>query len=1474
MTLFKSAMRRKHVFLLIPIVLFSLLLSCVLTGCDLFKKDDTPTNSDEESNTESEQIPDDIKISEIILGDLRVQLLSETIVRLENVGPQGFEDRPSYIVPNRDNYSEVNYEIEEYDDCKVIKTSAYLVHIPTGGTVENVYITDLKGDKLWAYKDAGNTDTNVYLPSPSDELKSWYFTDSPRIIPSEYGYSATDEVDFLQDWDFDNDALDAFVFLPNGNYEQFCSDYVRVTGSSEMVNLQTLGYWDSRWYAYSSETALQQIIDYREKGYSIDVLVIDTDWRVGASLGYQINTRLFPDMAGFLEECEEMGVDICFNDHPEPVSGTTNILDEREVAYRNKQLTLVLSLGLDYWWYDRNWSVCLNSVDPDISVYAFGMYAYQWITADYRDSITDLNEFAERALIMGNVDGCLHGTWNYASDLSAHRYSIQWTGDIGADTQALEQEIYASVFGGAEVGLPYMSSDIGGHTQAVSDSMYVRWMQYGALSTICRVHCTNASYIGQTGRMPWLFGETAEEVTHSYIDMRYRLLPLFYALSRENYDDGLPIMRRLDINYPEYVESSRNDEYLLGDYILVAPMTEGVSDKTVPNEYLTHMENGKEEAGLIAEYYANDRWTGSPKYTLVEANINHNWGTAGPGNLTNDNFSIKWKGYITIGNKDAALSFFADDAIIVYIDGVKVIDGSAVYDTYLTTEIYKANTKHEIEVHYAEFGYNAHAYMYYVEQVGENESASYNSRTVFIPDGTWIDVWSGERFVGPKTYTVTHPLETSPIFVREGALIALAPNMSNTREKDWSEMVLDVYPSTNYGANITLYEDDTKTDAYKYGLYRMTDITMGYDLDKTALIVKIGAAQGEFTGDLAFTERTWNVRVHTNPGWGDISYVKVNGKVVSIDTIAKSASGVPFAFEGPSLDSDVATFTISGSVYEEYVIEVYYESTEESKMNTSYAKTAIPFNLSVEEAGDAVNLDEAIDWTSYGEGTISGSINKGTYNTFSAATGFGIPWTNSSEFFTKIYKDGREVRSSHASTKDFTLEINTNAQTNYYVLYLGGGYSTCKVTVRDTAGNVRTEYFGNIDGTYLNRVVIETKSFVEGKLYVTYSVVASEPSGTGTTSYVTVVCGAAFTELPEIIKYKESTVTAEIENVKGASGILNLSDAGASLGEETLDWMHFGNDGGVNSVQKINGNVIQNVSFQSAQAFYDYSMTLKYNDGLELAAHTGTTKGTCTPGGITLTFSVNENVKHIILYTGTWNSTNTVYVYTKKGLELASTTPFTAGSTSQTRVVYIAVNATEADFLTVMIKSTNATSNGNVSLAAVAVTGTHDSDNMSASLVSCEEISGNINLDALGYKDWYHTATGLSSANVISNFQTSAGFTVTYNDYDAVISGGSNQGSTSGVAFDYSSFDVEVSEDMTELVLYASVYQATAGITIIDENGNTILNVEPFSSTETDLKSIEIHISLETVKTTKMTVVYYKGGSGSGNAGLAAIAVK
>lgn len=220
-------------------------------------------SSNQNSNTSSENGDDpslDKDISTILLGEVRIQLLSNTVVRIENKGAKGFEDRPSYIVQNRNNWESIQYVEKQENGENLIVTNNYTIHIPLNGKAESAYITDSANEILWRYSDAGNTDTNVYLPSPSDELKSWYFTDSPRVIPSEYGYSINNEDNTpLQGWDFDNNATDAFIFLPQGDYTKFCDDYIKLTGESEMTPLQMLGYWDSRWYAYSSETALQQI---------------------------------------------------------------------------------------------------------------------------------------------------------------------------------------------------------------------------------------------------------------------------------------------------------------------------------------------------------------------------------------------------------------------------------------------------------------------------------------------------------------------------------------------------------------------------------------------------------------------------------------------------------------------------------------------------------------------------------------------------------------------------------------------------------------------------------------------------------------------------------------------------------------------------------------------------------------------------------------------------------------------------------------------------------------------------------------------------------------------------------------------------------------------------------------------------------------------------------------------------------------
>ena len=833
--------------------------------------------------------------SYVIENKVRVELLSDTLLRIETEGPRGFENRPSFTVQKRTGWDEVTYTDAAADGFRVIGTQRYTVYLPVGAeSAQGCYITDPEGTELWRF--AGDTDTKVFLPSPSDGLKSWYFCDNPRVIPSEAGY-APDASRAYNGWDLGNKAQDVFVFLPGGDYRTFMKDFTDLTGKSEMLPLTMLGFWDSRYYEYTEETALQQIDDYRDRGYPLDMLVIDTDWRNAESgTGYEVNTNDFPNMKRFTDAAHAKGVSLIFNDHPEPMGNTKNLLDLAEVIYRNRNLKSVLKQGLDWWWYDRNWWTGLKPVDDDLSIYTSGMYAFYEITKNYYESVKQ-GEYARRPAIMANVDGIGNGNLEYASELAAHRYSLQWTGDIGTNAASLEKEIYNAVYGGARMGLPYVSADLGGHTNEVDSDQYARWLQYGALSPIMRVHCTKPY-----SRMPWLYGEELEDVAHTYIDMRYRLLPLFYALAHENYETGLPIARRLDIDYPQYEEASRNDEYLLGDSILVAPMAEVSS----PAEDYTFTSGGHE--GLLAEYFANEDFSGEPEVVKYEPSIRHDWVFDAPEGLSvSDYFTARWSGEIHVGDEPVSFRVMSDDGFRLWIDGELVIDAWDVYDKTFTTEKLPANSTHTIRAEY--FDGNNHAHIYF-----DVLSDGACKRDVFLPDGEWIDVWSGEAFTGPATLTVSHDLGSSPIFVKKGSVLALADNMESTKAGDWSHLTLDVYPDENADAQTVIYEDDCETVAYKDGKFRTTEITLrGADGMQT---LTIDPAEGSFDGPRAFTEREYTVRIHKD----GLSRVTLNGAEIPFERIGQDETGKPFAVQGASSDGGVCVFSFRAAVGEKSVV--------------------------------------------------------------------------------------------------------------------------------------------------------------------------------------------------------------------------------------------------------------------------------------------------------------------------------------------------------------------------------------------------------------------------------------------------------------------------------------------------------------------------------------------------------------------------
>src|SRR5580692_4358204 len=69
----------------------------------------------------------------VIVGTVRVQLLSGSLVRLESEGAEGFEDRNTFHVVNR-NWPGTSYTSNLLFSEVVVTTAHYVVHVPQGAT--------------------------------------------------------------------------------------------------------------------------------------------------------------------------------------------------------------------------------------------------------------------------------------------------------------------------------------------------------------------------------------------------------------------------------------------------------------------------------------------------------------------------------------------------------------------------------------------------------------------------------------------------------------------------------------------------------------------------------------------------------------------------------------------------------------------------------------------------------------------------------------------------------------------------------------------------------------------------------------------------------------------------------------------------------------------------------------------------------------------------------------------------------------------------------------------------------------------------------------------------------------------------------------------------------------------------------------------------------------------------------------------
>ena len=144
------------------------------------------------------------------------------------------------------------------------------------------------------------------------------------------------------------------------------------------------------------------------------------------------------------------------------------------------------------------------------------------------------------------------------------------------------------------------------------------------------------------------------------------------------------------------------------------------------------------------------------------------------------------------------------------------------------------------------------------------------SRNVYLPKQKgWYDFYTGKYYAGGQTIVADAPFEKIPVFVPEGAILPVGPEM------EWSDQkkpeLIDLYVYAGKDGSYTLYEDEGTNYNYEKGKYATIDIKYN-DAQKT---VTIGARKGSFDGMLQ--KRRFNV-VLVNP---------TNNQGVSLDKAPK-----------------------------------------------------------------------------------------------------------------------------------------------------------------------------------------------------------------------------------------------------------------------------------------------------------------------------------------------------------------------------------------------------------------------------------------------------------------------------------------------------------------------------------------------------------------------------------------------------------
>lgn len=489
---------------------------------------------------------------------------------------------------------------------------------------------------------------NTDDPSPHvDSFRSLYKSIPFFIVLKEHGcYGILADNTYRTSFDFGKEsddyyyvrheqgALDYYL-IAGATPAQVVSRYTALTGRAKLPQRWLFGYHQSRWSYMSAQEVRELAVTFREQKIPCDCIHLDIDYMDGYRV-FTFDPVRFPEPAKLADELAEMGFKLITivdpgvkKDPAYPVyqegirqhafalaadgsvyentvwPGTSVFPDftkEEVRTWWGGNIKKLLDAGIRGIWNDMNEPASFSGPLPDDVAFAGGSHAeihnvYGHLMAEATYDGLRRYDGDRRPFVLTRA--CYAGS---------QRYCGGWTGDnhsIWAHIPlALEQMCSLGLS-----GMMMSGSDIGGFGSDATPELMIRFFQAAVFSPFFRSH----SAMGTKRQEPWAFDEETTDILRRVIRLRYRFLPCLYDLAHECEKTGAPILRPLIYEYPQDKRvRNLSDEYLLGSYVLAAPVIE--PGKTARAVYLPE--------GRWYDFYTGECFEGN-RHICAEAPLDH-----------------------------------------------------------------------------------------------------------------------------------------------------------------------------------------------------------------------------------------------------------------------------------------------------------------------------------------------------------------------------------------------------------------------------------------------------------------------------------------------------------------------------------------------------------------------------------------------------------------------------------------------------------------------------------------------------------------------------------------------------------------------------------------------------------------------------------------------------------------------------------